>query len=121
MLQAGRSVSSVWVGAISYALRNRRRSPKSFGRAKSCILLHLYGSPRTFDMKPAVLLEIGGELKSIRSKLPGLDVCELLPNLAQVMDRCMMVRSMTQPYTIHGVAYALTGVPQIGHFLIPAF
>jgi hypothetical protein len=40
-------------------------------------------------------------------------VCELLPNLAQVMDRCTVVRSMTHPYPIHGVAYALTGVPQI--------
>jgi hypothetical protein len=91
-------------------------SPKSAGRAKSCILLHLYGSPsqlETFDMKPDAPLEIRGELKAIRSKLPGLDVCELLPNLAQVMDRCTAVRSMTHPYPIHGVAYALTGVPQI--------
>jgi hypothetical protein len=90
--------------------------PKSFGRAKSCILLHLYGSPsqlETFDMKPDAPLEIRGELKSIRSNLPGLDVCELLPNLGQVMDRCTVVRSMTHPYPIHGVAYALTGVPQI--------
>jgi hypothetical protein len=90
--------------------------PASFGSAKSCILLHLYGSPsqlETFDMKPDSPLEIRGELKSIRSNLPGLDVCELLPHLGQVMDRCTVVRSMTHPYPIHGVAYALTGVPQI--------
>jgi hypothetical protein len=91
-------------------------SPSSFGRAKSCILLHLYGSPsqiETFDMKPDAPPEIRGELKPIRSSLPGLDVCELLPNLAKVMDRCTVVRSMTHPYPIHGVAYALTGVPTI--------
>src|SRR5207248_8788844 len=29
------------------------------------------------------------------------------------MDRCTVVRSMTHPYPIHGVAYALTGVPHI--------
>jgi hypothetical protein len=45
--------------------------------------------------------------------LPGLRVCELLPNLAKVMDRTTVVRSMTHPYPIHGVAYALTGIPQI--------
>jgi len=93
-----------------------RPLPKSFGRAKSCILLHLYGSPsqiETFDMKPDAPPEIRGELKPIHSSLPGLDVCELLPNLAQVMDRCTVVRSMTHPYPIHGVAYALTGVPHI--------
>src|SRR5438094_888687 len=90
--------------------------PRSFGRAKCCILLHLYGSPsqiETFDMKPDAPPEIRGELKPISSSLPGLDVCELLPNLAGVMDRCTVVRSMTHPYPIHGVAYALTGVPHI--------
>ena len=29
------------------------------------------------------------------------------------MDRATVVRSLTHPYPIHGVAYALTGVPQI--------
>src|SRR5437773_4102791 len=90
--------------------------PKSFGRAKACILLHLYGAPSQLelcDMKPDAPVEIRGELKPIRSSLPGLDVCELLPNMAKVMDRVTAVRSMTHAYPIHGVAYALTGVPQI--------
>src|SRR5439155_7513108 len=94
----------------------RPNGPGHFGQAKSCILLHLYGSPsqlETFDMKPDAPPEIRGELKPIRSNLAGLDVCELLPNLAKVMDRCTVVRSMTHPYPIHGVAYALTGVPHI--------
>ncbi len=90
--------------------------PKGFGQAKSCILLYLYGSPSQLelcDMKPAAPVEIRGELKPISSSLPGLDVCELMPNAAKVMDRTTVVRSMTHPYPIHGVAYALTGVPQI--------
>src|SRR5262249_32983277 len=92
-----------------------RSASTSFGRARSCILLHLYCSPsplETVDMKPAAPPETRGELKSIHPNLPGLDVCELLPNLANVMDRCTVVRSMTHPYPIHGVAYALTGVPR---------
>jgi hypothetical protein len=90
--------------------------PKSFGRAKSCILLYLYGAASQIelcDMKPDAPVEIRGELKPIRSALPGCDLCELLPNMAKVMDRVTVVRSMTHPYPIHGVAYALTGVPQI--------
>jgi hypothetical protein len=89
---------------------------KSFGRAKACILLYLYGSPsqiETFDMKPDAPAEIRGELKPIRSSMAGADVCELLPNLARVMDRTTVLRSLTHPYPIHGVAYALTGVPTI--------
>jgi hypothetical protein len=89
---------------------------RSFGRAKACILLYLYGAPSQLelcDMKPHAPLEIRGELKPIRSRLPGLDVCELMPHAAQVMDRVTVVRSMTHPYPIHGVAYALTGAPQV--------
>jgi hypothetical protein len=93
-----------------------RQAPALFGRARSCILLYLYGAPsqlETFDMKPDAPVEIRGELRPIPSRLPGLPVCELLPHSAQVMDRVTVVRSMTHPYPIHGVAYALTGVPVI--------
>jgi hypothetical protein len=85
-----------------------------FGKAKSCILLYLYGSPSQLelcDMKPDAPLEVRGELRPIRSRLPGLDVCELLPHLAGVADKLTVVRSLTHPYPIHGVAYALTGIP----------
>src|SRR6266851_10088020 len=98
------------------ASENKSTLGKSFGQAKHCILLYLYGAPSQLelcDMKPNAPVEIRGELKPICSSLPGLDVCELLPNLAKVMDRVTVVRSMTHPYPIHGVAYALTGVPQI--------
>jgi hypothetical protein len=102
--------------ADSQAAEQSAKAGRGFGQAKSCILLYLYGSPsqiETVDVKPDAPVEVRGELKSIRSSLPGLDVCELLPNLARVMDRTTVVRSLTHPYPIHGVAYALTGVPQI--------
>ncbi len=88
----------------------------SFGKAKSCILLFLYGSPSQLewaDMKYAAPVEIRGELGGIRSSLPGCDVCELFPHMSRVMDRMTVVRSMSHPYPIHGVAYATTGVPTI--------
>src|SRR5262249_20947294 len=44
-------------------------------------------------------------------KVPGLRVCELLPRVARVMDRATVVRSVTHPYPVHGVAYAVTGMP----------
>ncbi len=88
----------------------------SFGKAKSCILLYLYGSPSQLelaDLKPEAPVEIRGELGGIPSSLPGVDVCELMPNAAKVMDRLTVVRSVTHPHPIHGVAYALTGIPTI--------
>src|SRR6185312_14691101 len=87
-----------------------------FGRAKACILLYLYGAPsqlETFDPKPEAPLEVRGELGTIATAVPGLRVCEGLPRLARVLDRASVVRSMTHPYPIHGVANALTGIPRI--------
>jgi hypothetical protein len=94
----------------------QRPAARHFGRAKACILLYLYGAPsqlETFDMKPDAPVEVRGDLKPIRSRLPGCDVCELLPNAARVMDRVTVVRSVTHPFPIHGVAYATTGTPFI--------
>src|SRR3954466_6822045 len=68
---------------------------RSFGKAKSCILLFLYGSPsqlETFDTKPDSPVGIRGELKSIRSNVPGMDVGELLPNCARIMDKVTVIR-----------------------------
>jgi hypothetical protein len=119
MLRAG-GLSLFGLGLADYfrltAGAASRTPAKGFGRAKSCILLFLYGSPsqlETFDMKPSAPVEIRGELKPIRSSLPGLDVCELLPTAARVMDKVTVLRSVTHPYPIHGVAYATTGVSNI--------
>src|ERR1700720_3939464 len=57
----------------------------SFGKAKSCILLYLYGSPsqlETFDVKPQAPAGIRGDLGSIATALPGYRICELLPETA---------------------------------------
>src|SRR5262245_58953167 len=46
-----------------------------FGRAKSCILLYLYGAHsqlETFDPKPDAPVEARGELRAIPSSLPGM-------------------------------------------------
>src|SRR5437870_5821441 len=86
----------------------------SFGKAKACILLFPYGSPpqhETFDPKPEAPEQIQGEMKSIATSLPGLRICDHLPNIAKVMDRVTVVRSMTHPYPLHGVAYAVSRLP----------
>ncbi len=87
-----------------------------FGQAKSCILLFMYGSPsqlETFDPKPDAPVEVRGELGCIPSSVPGVNICERLPRLAQVMDKVSLIRSVSHPYPIHGVAFATTGNPRI--------
>jgi hypothetical protein len=90
------------------------RTPPA-ARAKSVILLYLFGGPSqldTFDPKPDAPAEVRGEWKSIRTAVPGLDVCELLPNVARVMDRVTLIRSLNHPWNFHGMQYATTGLPQ---------
>jgi hypothetical protein len=83
-------------------------------RAKSVIFLFQWGGPShidMFDMKPEASDEIRGPLKSISTSVPGLAVCECLPELAQRMDKFTLVRSLTHSMKNHNSAgyYALTG------------
>ena len=83
-------------------------------RAKSCIFVFLFGSPpqhETFDPKPMAAAEIQGEMKSIETAAPGLQICEGLPRIARIADRLTVVRSMTHDYPIHCCAYVMTGMP----------
>src|SRR6476661_8410688 len=55
---------------------------------KSVIMVFLSGGPPHQDMvdlKPDAPAEIRGEFRPIRTKVPGLDVCEHLPRLAAMM------------------------------------
>jgi hypothetical protein len=91
------------------------RGPK-FGQAKSCIMIYKYGSPpqhETYDPKPDAPVEIQGELKAIPTSVPGIQICELLPKTAKLMDRLTVVRSLTHPYPLHGTVYATSGIPDV--------
>src|SRR3954462_12240177 len=105
------SLGLLGLSAASLARAGESPDPtaRTFGRARSCILLFLYGSPsqlETFDPKPDAPLQVRGELGSIRSSVPGLDVCELLPRMARVMDKVTVLRSVSHPYPLLGVAFA---------------
>jgi hypothetical protein len=82
--------------------------------AKRVIFLFQWGGPShvdTFDMKPDAPAEIRGPLRPISSVVPGLPVCEHLPEMAKRMDRVTLIRSMTHTMKNHNSAgyYALTG------------
>lgn len=84
------------------------------GKAKSIILLHQFGGPsqfETFDMKPDAPSKIRGTFKPIRSVVPGMDVCEMLPRMATVMDRVSLIKCVRHEMKNHNSAtyYSLTG------------
>ena len=60
------------------------------------IFVWLPGGPphlETYDMKPDAPAEIRGEFRPIRTVVPGIEVCELLPRHAAVADRFSLIRS----------------------------
>ena len=86
----------------------------SLGKAKSCILLYLFGGAsqlETWDPKPDALAEYRGELGSIPTIIPGVRIGELLPRTAKILDLTTVVRSMQHDLPIHPVGYVLTGIP----------
>lgn len=86
-----------------------------FGRAKSVIVLYLYGAPsqmETLDPKPEAPIEQRGEIKSISSSIPGIAVSELLPNIGKNLHRVALIRSMTHQSNNHAVSVALSGLPR---------
>ena len=78
------------------------------------IFLWLPGGPphmETYDMKPDAPAEYRGDFKPIRTKVPGLDVCELLPLHAQAADKFALIRSIAHNFAGHGdgMKHLLTG------------
>lgn len=84
-----------------------------FGRAKSVIVLYLYGAPSqmdTLDPKPSAPVEVRGEFKTISTSIPGIAVSELLPKIARNLNRVCLLRSMTHTSNNHAVSTALSGL-----------
>jgi hypothetical protein len=82
------------------------------GPAKSVILFNLLGGPSQMDMfdpKPHAPAEIRGEFTSIETSVPGLRICEHLPNIARIMHQCTLIRTVTHNYNAHNPLPVMTG------------
>lgn len=86
------------------------------GRARSILLVWLWGGPShldLFDPKPHAPAEFRGPFSTIATKTPGLRFTELLPQLATRSDRFALVRSNVNfdPGHREAGSIALTGAP----------
>ncbi|MEK6258545.1 MAG: DUF1501 domain-containing protein [Planctomycetota bacterium] len=65
---------------------------------KSCIFILLCGGPShldTWDLKPSAPDTIRGPYKQVASKVPGMQLSELHPRMAQMTQDFCLIRSMT--------------------------
>jgi hypothetical protein len=69
-----------------------------WGKAKSVILVYLQGGPSHLDLwdpKENVPENVQSAFKTIETKVPGVNVTELMPKFSQITDKVTMVRSMS--------------------------
>ncbi len=99
------------------ALTSNSRAPSgSFGKAKSVILFWLNGGPaqhESWDPKPSAPVELRGPYSPIATRIPGVNVCELMPRTAILTDKIAVLRAVVTNDNAHSSSgYAmLTGVP----------
>jgi hypothetical protein len=83
---------------------------------RAMIVLWLWGGPshmETFDLKPQAPLEYRGEFNPIDTTVPGLEISEHLPRLAQLADKFALIRSVTHESSGHvnSTHTLMTGYP----------
>jgi hypothetical protein len=128
LLRAG--VLSAWGLGLADLLRARavasttaRQAPT---QAKSCILIWLAGGPShidTFDPKPDAPKDVKGEFKPIDTDVPGTKISQVYPELAKIMSKITLIRSMTSPEADHDRAahHLLTGYRPSPALVYPSY
>ena len=83
-----------------------RKSPKSV------IMIYLVGGPPhqdMFDLKPNAPREIAGPWKPIATNVPGMEICEAFPRLAQMADKLTVIRSLVGNQADHDAIQVFNG------------
>jgi hypothetical protein len=102
-------------GLLAAESRPRKQGERP-SKARSCILVFLWGGPPQqdlWDMKPDAPSGIRSLFRPVRTRTPGIDICDRMPLLAKQTDKLAIVRSLTHPSNEHeaGVYHMLTGKP----------
>jgi len=86
--------------------RAGQRSPH-----KAVIMIFLSGGPPhqdLIDLKPDAPVEIRGEFNPIATSVPGIEICELLPRMASMMDKFVAIRSIVGAEGAHAAFQCMT-------------
>jgi hypothetical protein len=108
-------IGGLGLGAASLTLADLNRLEAASdkpARHKSVINVFLGGGPPhqdMFDLKTEAPVEIRGEFSPIETAVPGIRICEVLPQLAKIMNRCAIIRSVVGATDRHDAFQCMTG------------
>lgn len=110
------TIGAVGIGSLTLADLLRAEDTSGVGSShKALINIHLGGGPShsdMFDLKPNAPVEFRGEFNPIQTNVPGLDICEHLPKLAQMADKFAVIRSLVGSNAGHSNFQTLSGFNQ---------
>lgn len=106
-------IGGLAMGGLSLPQLLRAEADAGIGSShKSVIMVFLAGGPPHQDMvdlKPAAPVEYRGEFSPIHTSVPGLDICEHMPRLAQRMQRLAVIRTLVGSEGRHSAYQCLHG------------
>ncbi len=101
------------LGGLTLAQLFRAEAAAGVGSShKAVINIHLGGGPShqdMFDLKPDAPREFRGEFNPIKTNVPGIDICEHMPLLAQMADKYAVIRSLVGMFDDHSNFHTQTG------------
>lgn len=122
-----------FLGGLGLSLPNYLRLAEANGgntkrkaTADSVLFVNLAGGPShldTLDMKPEAPAETRGPFKSIATKLAGLQVCEHLPQFAQIAGEFTLLRGISHSAGAHpqGQSWISTGNRPTPALIYPSY
>jgi hypothetical protein len=108
-------IGGLGVGAAALSLADLNRLEAAAGgssRHKAVINIFLGGGPPhqdMFDLKADAPAEIRGEFAPIATSVSGIQIGECFPQIARIMDRCAIVRSVVGATDRHDAFQCMTG------------
>lgn len=110
----GGALAGISLGLPEYLALAEGGCVNGRAKAKAAIFVRLGGGPShmdTFDLKPDAPDTHRGEFKEITTNVPGIRICEHLPNLAQCADKYVILRGVSHNLAAHelGLQYLGTG------------
>jgi Protein of unknown function (DUF1501) len=102
-------------GGLAFNMADVLRAEAAQGRSagqKAVINVFLGGGPPhqdMWDIKSEAPREIRGEFSAMATSVPGIQICEVFPRMARIMDKCAIIRSITGCLDRHDAIQTMTG------------
>jgi len=105
-------LGALGLGGLSLPQMLRAEAAQPSAGKKAIIMIFLPGGPPhqdMWDLKMDAPAEIRGEFRPIKTNVAGIEICELFPKMAAMMDKFSIIRSVVGATGEHAADQCFTG------------